>query len=256
MAMEAQRLVTVSLTKIAASRQQRGGASLHRNLLVASVLYKARAMLLMENYRSQSCKAPLYVSAPVSSDDDDAVVPDDVDCVDGEDDVPNVLQDSTFTSTAPENSDKSSKPTAVLNVESETTKVSTSRMKKFENSLYAHESLACDEELSDEEVDEQPLNNSAQVTIPTVQRVHKRRCSEVSVMEDGPSECKKLRTEVELSSEHVPMSNLVNCFNSSFVGLLQTQQQQDRESGDNLDLNCAKVNSFEQHLSVPIILMV
>lgn len=218
------------------------------------MLYRARAMLLMENYRSQSCKAPLYVSAPVSSDDDDAVVPDDVECVDGEDDVPNVLQDSASTSTAPDNSDNLSKPTAVLTVESETTKVSISRMKKFENSLYAHESLACDEELSDEEVEEQPLNNSAQVTTP-VQRVHKRRCSEAGVMEDGPSECKKLRTEAELSSEHVPMSNLVNCFNSSFVGLLQTQQQQDRESGD-LDLNCAKVNSFEQHLSVPIVLMV
>lgn len=39
---DAQKLIAISLGKIATSRCQRGGPSLHRSLLVASVLYKAR----------------------------------------------------------------------------------------------------------------------------------------------------------------------------------------------------------------------
>jgi len=40
MATETQRLIALSLGKIAASRQKRGGINLHKNLLVASVLLK------------------------------------------------------------------------------------------------------------------------------------------------------------------------------------------------------------------------
>ena len=46
---EAQRLIALSLGKISASRGQRGGINLHKNLLVASVLYKARTVYMMEN---------------------------------------------------------------------------------------------------------------------------------------------------------------------------------------------------------------
>lgn len=42
MATEAQRLISISLAKIASSRCVRGGVSLHKNLLVATVLQKAR----------------------------------------------------------------------------------------------------------------------------------------------------------------------------------------------------------------------
>lgn len=48
---EAQRLIAVSLGKIAMSRQQRGGINLHKNLLVASVLHKARTTYMMDNFQ-------------------------------------------------------------------------------------------------------------------------------------------------------------------------------------------------------------
>lgn len=51
MATEAQRLINISLSKIALSRNQRGGLSLHRNLLVASVLQKARYVFMEETYQ-------------------------------------------------------------------------------------------------------------------------------------------------------------------------------------------------------------
>lgn len=46
---EAQRLYSISLTKIARSRTHRGGVSLHKNLLVATVLQKARFQIYMED---------------------------------------------------------------------------------------------------------------------------------------------------------------------------------------------------------------
>ncbi|KAF5286363.1 hypothetical protein FQR65_LT12657 [Abscondita terminalis] len=50
MATEAQRLIGISLTKIAQSRANRGGVSLHKNLLVATVLQKARYVFMEEAY--------------------------------------------------------------------------------------------------------------------------------------------------------------------------------------------------------------
>lgn len=50
MATEAQRLIGISLTKIAQSRAHRGGVSLHKNLLVATVLQKARYIFMEEAY--------------------------------------------------------------------------------------------------------------------------------------------------------------------------------------------------------------
>lgn len=51
--METQRLISVSLGKIAQSRGQRGGINLHRNLLVATVLHKARTAYMIESYNYQ-----------------------------------------------------------------------------------------------------------------------------------------------------------------------------------------------------------
>ena len=49
---QAQRLIAMSLGKIAASRNQRGGANLHKSLLVSTVLHKARTTIMMENFQA------------------------------------------------------------------------------------------------------------------------------------------------------------------------------------------------------------
>jgi Immediate early response protein (IER) len=51
MATEAQRLIGISLAKIAQSRMTRAGVSLHKNLLVATVLQKARYIFMEEAYQ-------------------------------------------------------------------------------------------------------------------------------------------------------------------------------------------------------------
>ncbi|KAK9882490.1 hypothetical protein WA026_021832 [Henosepilachna vigintioctopunctata] len=61
MASEAQRLIGISLTKIAQSRSHRGGVSLHKNLLVATVLQKARYIFMEEAYKMVHFQAPTPV---------------------------------------------------------------------------------------------------------------------------------------------------------------------------------------------------
>lgn len=62
-ASEAQHVMTLSLNKIVQSRNRRGGVNLHRNLLIAGVLFKARDILVAE----QSRPATVTVSAPVAA---------------------------------------------------------------------------------------------------------------------------------------------------------------------------------------------
>lgn len=80
MATDAQRLISISLTKMAQSRSQRGGVSLHRNLLVATVLQKARYIFMEEcivhNRLSYAPPPPqIHNSLPDQNDyDDDGLV--------------------------------------------------------------------------------------------------------------------------------------------------------------------------------------
>ncbi|CAL1526523.1 unnamed protein product [Lymnaea stagnalis] len=71
---DTQRLISVSLGKIAQSRGQRGGINLHKNLLVATVLHKARTAYMMQSYtyqqnlHRQKCQQQqMQISAPISA---------------------------------------------------------------------------------------------------------------------------------------------------------------------------------------------
>ncbi|KAF6214594.1 hypothetical protein GE061_009337 [Apolygus lucorum] len=64
MATDAQRLISISLTKIAQSRAQRGGVSLHKNLLVATVLQKARYIFMEEAYHMVHGQPVEYPAPP------------------------------------------------------------------------------------------------------------------------------------------------------------------------------------------------
>lgn len=56
--LEAQRLVSISLSKMAQSRTQRTGISLHKSLLVATVLQKARFLCMEEVFRMVHSSPP------------------------------------------------------------------------------------------------------------------------------------------------------------------------------------------------------
>lgn len=69
---QAQRLIAMSLGKIAASRSQRGGANLHKSLLVSTVLHKARTTIMMESFQAmmQQRKAQMEASQQVEISDE------------------------------------------------------------------------------------------------------------------------------------------------------------------------------------------
>lgn len=76
---DAQKVIAISLGKIATSRCQRGGPSLHRSLLVASVLYKARTTYVDDVFPSfgqpsVSDPCPQDADDDVSTDGDDGSV--------------------------------------------------------------------------------------------------------------------------------------------------------------------------------------
>lgn len=74
MASEAQRLIGISLTKIAQSRANRGGVSLHKNLLVATVLQKARYIFMEEAYNMVHYQSPTPTPAPSRSNSQEDLV--------------------------------------------------------------------------------------------------------------------------------------------------------------------------------------
>jgi len=263
MATEAQRLISVSLTKIAASRQQRGGISLHRNLLVASVLYKARALLIMESnkngyHRQQSgvvqkssCSLQSQqqlTQQPTSTVNDDAVVPNDNDeCMEDADDETSVDDEETAVMKKSDAQSDSYLPTVLLTMEDETSNSQTSNdlttstlHRQQQNGPVLQQTTFTD--------DHNELNSG--------HCAQKRRSCELLQTEEP--ECKRMKTEQDdHSREQVPIVSLVNCFNSSFVGLLQQASGEESSSCEGLVNNaCAsevkKDNSFEQR-SVPII---
>jgi len=69
--MEAQKLITMSINKIAGSRRQRGGINLRKNLLVASVLHSARIHYYEEMCNRMPGHIALEQSKPESTMDDD-----------------------------------------------------------------------------------------------------------------------------------------------------------------------------------------
>lgn len=62
--LEAQKLISISLGKMAASRVGRTGASLHKSLLVASVLHRARHVFLEESYHVHRATHPEAYAHP------------------------------------------------------------------------------------------------------------------------------------------------------------------------------------------------
>ena len=79
--MEAQRIISLSLGKIAQSRGRRTGVDLHKNLLVSTVLHRAKNVILLENYTNSvksrpKLQEPIYI--PDTSDNsDDSDISDD-----------------------------------------------------------------------------------------------------------------------------------------------------------------------------------
>jgi len=218
MAVEAQRLIALSLGKISQSRQQRGGINLHKNLLVASVLYKARTVFIMENTRPSRSD-----SEESSSDEETTTVFD------------RYEKDSSNQGAPVSGTDYQDEPDSPASPELDQVVPECDDMDK-ENSYPDND---------DTEVFDQENENSEYISISgNCKKCHKRRLTDVdseytshasapdSVASKKPrlelaesqrdNQCSPCEQEQSNGPEAVHITTLVNSFSSGFTGLLNT----------------------------------
>lgn len=237
---DAQRLIAMSLGKIHASRGQRGGINLHKNLLVAGVLHKARSLYMVENYHQ------LQTQKEVDEVAEEAV--EDEVCEERDQEVPG----SSPLATLPGNQDTHDEEDDEQQAdEQECVSELEEQEEDKENSPPAPLSSGCDSSMDSCEVSE-PINSEKDTlgesqNLPSetgCQRCGKRRLTEVEAAVESISPVKKsrlsgnsqevytnLKTPSEQTSssssspninkaEAMQISNLVHSFSAGFTGLL------------------------------------
>jgi len=229
----AQRLIAVSLGKIASSRNQRGGVRLHRSLLVAGVLMNARSA------------TSLYQDGEFSDDQDTATEVDAVEFVETEEIDASAC--GTLTPLLPSTSVDSR--LADDDVSDGVDQVTAD--KSASNCVLADTKTPA----ADEPVTEQDVINRISDSVATVvecERKRKRLGSDDEVADDS-TEIKRSRvvdespavstsvqpsvtdsssdtTDNEMEMDTVQLSSLVHCFNSGFQGLLSNSSTVDSSS--------------------------
>lgn len=263
MASEVQHIITLSLNKIMASRSRRGGVSLHRNLLVASVLLRAKDAYIAET-----------VAKRKKDMDAEAVVPN-LECPESPEE--DQLSENMET-------DASSQPTngllqqegKLIHIDSDVADDNTD--KDYDNfdcdygsnsdSITDSAEMYCD--ASKENVDP---NVSSQCEFISRSCGRKRRYTELdsdelayddskqivnhqdSTTEDNGSCCKHLKVD---SSDSCTVVNNANSFNYSMQSELSGHGYTcslHRNSGENWDYNCdncakqSNLSSTEEHIN-------
>lgn len=247
MAVEAQRLIAVSLGKIASARGRRTGVDLHKNLLVSSVLQRAKNAFIIETYRAtvqakteaakaeklaqQSVSKEHVTSRPHESMDTENQMP--------ESDVPQQKEEFT-----PCSENKENDPAVA-------------------NDKKGHTLMECNEKVQDKPascdktrpscdiLEPKNMNKSKQTDYTTTTTtscggcVNKRRHTEV---EEDTNTTKKARLEnsspaLGPKKSDTQMSSLVNIFHSGFSGLTNVAQQSAHHKGQGYSSDSPATNS-------------
>jgi len=218
----AQRLIAVSLGKIASSRNQRGGVRLHRSLLVAGVLMNARSA-------TTSCCA-----GEISDDDDTTTEVDDTDVVECAE--MDVCESDTLTALRPSTSAESRLSTdhAAVGV-LRTAAVESTAPDCVPPDTTA--SPAADKSAAEQDA----VNNRISVSEVAECARKRKRLDESGGDDDESGEMKRSRcaaelpvvstssqvtaaagdaSETEMEMDGVQLTSLVHCFSSGFQGLL------------------------------------
>lgn len=223
----AQRLITVSLGKIASSRNQRGGARLHRSLLVAGVLMNARS-------------ATTAYSDDEFSDDQDDTATEVGDVEFGEEGDVNT---STLTPLLPPSADESW-------LSDDAVSAPTPEDADSESTLHC----VLPDTTTSADVDQDTINRLSDYVAAVVKCGQKRKrvASDADEVDDFvKTKCSKIIAEAPASSssseltaadsacgsadddmetDSVQLSSLVHCFSSGFHGLLSGNSAVDSPS--------------------------
>lgn len=282
---DAQRLIAMSLGKIAVSRTQRGGANLHRSLLVSHVLHKARTAFMMENFQAmlQARQAQQHQQYE-QPEEQDQVVPEVVEQQPSAPATPQpqaanfpnpALREAQTQPSFPnpalrevqpqpgdtrpvcvqEEDDKENSPPSVTQ-DSNSYKDSNNKEDKDNN-----KEVSCAKCTVKRRLASSPCQPSSQDITPT---------SSGSERDSEPPSCKRVKTEQSpchvpsssstepepMQTESVQISNLVHRFNSGLSGLLSCSNSQNCNPDNSSSCATQIVDSvprFQDSLSRPVI---
>lgn len=243
MATETQRLIALSLGKIAASRQKRGGINLHKNLLVASVLHKARSAYMMENLQTMLAKkAQQNTDSKVGNSNLQISTN-------------NSISNSTNSQLSTHNNvslkrsrletdyrpcqDKENTPPKCSKSDNDNSSENISPVKS-ENIVHNNGQVLCESQCSDSNEANDYVSNCTRCA------TKRRRDHDVSINDDESS-MKKSRLECDerinefndensdMHSDCNQMTSLVNVFNSSLGGLCSDDSRSSNEEANDAD---------------------
>lgn len=234
---EAQRLVSLSLGKIAASRSQRGGINLHKNLLVASVLHKARTAYMMENLQCMLAKRQAQAEVVKVEEKSHQISNNSKDISNTRCDATTAgkrshseLDASQVKSSQCDVENKENAPPKCVRLEPENVKEDKSSQKSRLENVDMCNTQCVNSCTQRQEVNDY-VNKQSSCTRCALKR---RRGSHDSTLADNENVCKKLRLDIgqekdsesnnlntteEMQTDSPQISNLVSIFNTGFSGL-------------------------------------
>lgn len=230
MAVEAQRLIAVSLGKIASARGRRTGVDLHKNLLVSTVLQRAKNVFIIETYKAtvhaktEAARAEKRLAQSVSKAQETVVNSRPHENMDtenhpSESDVQSQQKDQDFSCKENKENDP-----AVGNENKENTHMEC-------NEKIQEKPAKCDIKTRPScDVVLEPKNLNKQTDYSTSSCggcVNKRRHTELEEDTNSTKRAKYDNTSAKASkkSQESQISSLVNIFNTGFSGLVNAAQQ-------------------------------
>uniref|UniRef100_A0A646QFQ5 EGR2 n=1 Tax=Hemiscolopendra marginata TaxID=943146 RepID=A0A646QFQ5_9MYRI len=283
MATEAQKLISVSLGKIANSRMQRGGMSLHKNLLVANVLQRARAAFMEETFHlmnSYKVQDRVYTEMDCQGSSESNVV----DYHSSFSHSPAYSNSPTpyYTVSMPESCDSYSEPTNSENIVTIESDLECNDEDDKENVSVREDADAdldsternCDDRLREALVDADSRLNGSWPPSRCLKR--RRTINEEAVSSILPKRVKRepyyceydystvsntnhsqteLRGDTDNSMDVEQITSLVTIFSSSFTGLISKSESKLTRSLSTPDLCCKSVKESFDVLNMPVLAM-
>ncbi|XP_064648815.1 uncharacterized protein LOC135501026 [Lineus longissimus] len=253
MAVEAQRLIAVSLGKIASARGRRTGVDLHKNLLVSTVLQRAKNVFIIETYRAtvqaktEAAKAEKLSQQQAVSKQQESVVNsrplesmDTKNNAQSESDVQSQLKSKDQDLTCSEN--KENDPAVANENKKENTPMECNEKLQENKADCDRTRPSCDV------LEPKKLNRQTDYSTSCGGCVNKRRHTEIEEESNSSKRAKYDNSSSALVTKNPQESNtqistLVNIFNSGFSGLVNVAQSGHHNKGQGYSSDNPATNS-------------
>ncbi|XP_071948044.1 uncharacterized protein [Antedon mediterranea] len=255
MALEAQRLISVSLKKIAGSRHQKGGICLRKNLLVAGVLNSART-IYYEDMCNKMSRATSYMETTIETKRETKGAEEENFDNHEENAIVEASQTTRdLTPTAGNNSlDAESRPTTGTDKEFEMVVIQPELRGEVKEECTTDNNRPALLDISNNVVKTSTLENNTNCNSCS----RKRRCSSGDSQTDSSTsntkkarvDCSVQSTKNDMSENQQSITSLVNIFKAGFSGL--STEESSENNGAKISTYVSGISSAFQAIQRPI----